>query len=90
MGDVFWGTFQYEIDENISPMSVFEIKVPHKNEHKFGQINKCDPSLRIRVRIGGILNRIFQGLYLVFFVRNLFVWVVGLVSIGSAVLVGLV
>ena len=45
MGDVFWGTFQYEIDGNISPMSAFEIKVPHKNEHKFGQINKCDPSL---------------------------------------------
>ena len=46
MGDVFWGTFQYEIDGNISPMSSFEIKVQHKNEHKFGQINKCDPSLR--------------------------------------------
>ena len=45
MGDVFWGTFQYEIDGNISPMSAFEIKVLHKNEHKFGQINKCDPSL---------------------------------------------
>ena len=32
MGDVFWGTFQYEIDGNISPMSAFEIKVLHKNE----------------------------------------------------------
>ena len=45
MGDVFWGTFQYEIDGNISPMSAFEIKVPHKFEQTFGQINKCDPSL---------------------------------------------
>ena len=45
MGDVFWGTFQYEIDGNISPMSAFEIKVQHKNAHKCGKINKCDPSL---------------------------------------------
>ena len=45
MGDVFWGTFQYEIDGNISPMSAFEIKVPHKFKQTFGQINKCDPSL---------------------------------------------
>ena len=62
MGDVFWGTFQYEIDGNISPMSAFEIKVLLKNEHKFGQINKCDPSLRYKIP-----NKSFQSPNTVFY-----------------------